>query len=379
MKILFVTHYGGFYGANKSLLTLMLLLRERYGVQPIVLLPSMGPMCERLKEESISYKVFHYYWWVNYNRGIFQWLLNKRKQLVNLTRVGGLCNLFKDNSIDLIYSNSICVNVGFFIAKRLGVPHIWQARESLVQYSLSLSLPLSKRIWASPVNRKYLLISDYMMSYYKPILPAERMARVYNGVNLPLGTRRMKENCIGKRLQIVSVGVLCEQKNQMELLKAQAVLLKRGIEVDVWLIGTEKQDYAVKLHNYVKKEGMENLVHFVGHTDDVFELLQRMNLGVVSAHDEAFGRVTVEYMLMRMPVVVSRSGANAELIEPGITGEIYHLGDVEALADAIEDYVKHPEQLETQGEVAEQKARRDFSAEKNAELIYQQIVYVVKH
>ena len=357
----------------------MLLLRERFEVQPIVLLPHDGQMCAHLEKVGIPYKVAHYYWWVNYNHGAFQWFLNKRKQLINLKRVGNLCKLFKDDSIDLVYSNSICVNVGYFIAKRLGLPHIWQARESLVQYSLSLSLPLSKRIWASPVNRKYLLISDYMMSYYKPLLPAERMARVYNGVNLPLGTRRMKGNCIGERLQIVSVGVLCEQKNQMELLKAQAVLLKRGIEVDVWLIGTEKQDYAVKLHNYVKKEGIENLVHFVGHTDDVFELLQRMNLGVVSAHDEAFGRVTVEYMLMRMPVVVSRSGANAELIEPGITGGVYHLGDVEALADAIEDYVKHPEQLETQGEAAEQKARRDFSAEKNAELIYKQIIDIVKN
>ena len=48
MTILFVTHYAGFYGANKSLLALMLLLREKYGVQPLVLLPSEGPMCSQL-------------------------------------------------------------------------------------------------------------------------------------------------------------------------------------------------------------------------------------------------------------------------------------------------------------------------------------------
>ena len=83
-------------------------------------------------------------------------------------------------------------------------------------------------------------------------------------------------------------------------------------------------------------------------------------------------------MLMRMPVVVSRSGANPELIVSGVTGEIYPLGDVEALADAIEYYIQHPEQLEIQGDAALQQAKQRFSAEKNAALIYEQIMEVVK-
>lgn len=378
MKILFVTHYGGFYGANKSLLTLMLLLRERYEVQPIVLLPHDGPMCAQLEKVGITYKVSHYYWWVNYNHGVFQWLLNKRKQIVNLTRVGDLCNLFKDDTIDLVYSNSICVNVGFFIAKRLGVPHIWQARESLVQYSLSLPLFLSKRIWASPVNRKYLLISDYMMTYYKPFLPNERMARVYNGVDLPLGVQRIKENCISGRLKIACVGVLCDQKNQMELLRALGVLMKRGVEVEVWLVGAEKKEYANRLHGFVSQSGLDELVHFTGHMDNVYPILEEMNLGVVTARDEAFGRTTVEYMLMQMPVIVSDSGANAELVDQGVTGEIYPLGDVEALANAIELYVKRPELLVIKGHAAEHKAIDAYSAGKNAELIFQQIANVIR-
>ena len=59
MIILFVTHYAGFYGANKSLYTLMLLLRERYGVKPMGLLPHNGPMCAQLEKEGIPYKVSH--------------------------------------------------------------------------------------------------------------------------------------------------------------------------------------------------------------------------------------------------------------------------------------------------------------------------------
>ena len=380
MTILFVTHYSKCYGANKSLLTLMSLLREKYGVQPVVLLPTDGPMCEQLNKDGIPYKVSHYYWWVNENHGLFQWLLNKRKQLRNYLRIAKLCRLFKGYHFDLVYTNSVCANVGVFIAKQLGVPHIWQARESLIQFTfnLSLSTSLSKHIWALPVNKKYILISDYMMDAYRQYLPNNRMVRIYNGVDLPKSVEERKKNAINGRLKVACSGIISLQKNQLELLQAQVLLRQRGIEIETYLIGSNKEDYLALLHQYVNGNQIGDLVHFVGHTDDVFGVLKDMNLGVVTARDEAFGRVTIEYMLMHMPVVVSDSGANPELIEEGKTGMIYHLGNFGQLADYIEEYVKHPELLQKQGDVAAKVAKENFSASRNAELIYEQIKKAIK-
>lgn len=375
MTILFVTHYAGFYGANKSLLTLMLLLRDNHGVQPVVLLPSVGPMCAQLEKENIPYKVSHYYWWVNYNHGTFQWLLNKRKQLINWLRIGKLCHLFSEEKPDLIYTNSVCVNVGILMAERLRLPHIWQARESLSQFSLSLSLSLvlSRHVWALPATKAHIMISDYMMDYYRPYLPNDRMVRIYNGVNLPKGIKERRLNKVNGRLKVACVGVLSDQKNQLELLQAQTLLKKRGIEIETYFIGTFKSEYLAEMQLYITEHHLEELAHMTGHTDDVFGALQEMNLGVVCARDEAFGRTTIEFMLMHMPVIVSDSGANPELIEEGKTGMIYPLDNAERLADCIEHYVKHPELLQLQGDAAAEVARKNFSAERNAELIYEQI------
>lgn len=378
MTILFVTHYGGYYGANKSLLALMVLLRECHGTQPIVLLRNRGAMCAKLEEQGIEYVVSPYYWWVNYNHGLFQWGLNKRKQWVNWRRAKRIGNQLKEKNIDLVYSNSVCVNMGFLVAKRLSLPHIWQFRESLTQFSLSLSKCLSKRFFADRTNRRYLLISDYMMSFYRPFLPHERMVRVYNGLDLPKGVTRWEENRINRRLQVACVGVICEQKNQMELLRAQCALHKRGFDIDTWFVGTcNDKDYLKSIQDYANDNGLEGMTHFVGHVDNVFDVLQKMNLGVVTAHDEAFGRVTVEYMLMKMPVIVSRSGASPELVKSGRTGFIYELGDVEALADGIECYCSSPDLLVSQGEVAFFDATERFSARSNMEHIYNQIVEVL--
>lgn len=98
-----------------------------------------------------------------------------------------------------------------------------------------------------------------------------------------------------------------------------------------------------------------------------------MNLGVVCARDEAFGRTTIEFMLMHMPVIVSDSGANPELFCVGETGDIYQYGNAEQLVDYIERYIHHPELLQIQGDAAAEYVKRIFSAERNAELIYEQI------
>lgn len=373
MIILFVTHYAGFYGANKSLYTLMLLLRERYGVKPMVLLPHNGPMCAQLEKEGIPYKVSHYYWWVNDNHGVFQWLLNKRKQVINYFRIPKLCRLFSENKPELIYTNSVCVNIGILMAEHLGLPHVWQARESLSQFSLSLSLVLSRKLWALPATKAHILISDYMMDYYRPYLPNDRMVRIYNGVDLPKGVTERTKNEINGRLKVACVGVLSNQKNQLELLRAQVLLRSRGVEIETYLYGTLKGEYLSIVRQYILENHLEDIVHIVGHTNDVFGALQNMNLGVVCARDEAFGRVTIEFMLMHMPVVVSDSGANPELITQGKTGAVYPLGKVEMLANAIENYVHHPKLLQSQGDMAAEVAKRDFSAEKNAELIYRVI------
>lgn len=375
MTILFVTHYAGFYGANKSLLTLMLLLRNNHGVQTVVLLPSVGPMCTQLEKENIPYKVSHYYWWVNYNHGAFQWLLNKRKQLINWLRIGKLCNLFSEEKPDLIYTNSVCVNIGVLVAKKMNVPHIWQYREAFKQldFRLSLSESFSRHVWAMPATKAHIMISDYMMDYYRPYLPNDRMVRIYNGVNLPKGIKERRLNKVNGRLKVACVGILSNQKNQIELLKAQHILALRGIEIETYFIGTYKSEYLAEMQLYITEHHLEELAHITGHTDDVFGALQEMNLGVVCARDEAFGRTTIEFMLMHMPVIVSDSGANPELVSNNKTGAIYHLGNAEQLADYIERYIHHPELIQIHGDAAAEYAKRDFSAERNAELIYEQI------
>lgn len=358
------------------MLALIMLLRERYDVQATMLLPHTGAMCDILEQNNIPYVVSHYYWWVNDNHGLFQKLLNKRKQLLNFCHLRRILNALGNRHFDMVYSNSVTIDVGIFIAENLQVPHIWHFRESLVQFNLSLSLSLSLSLLRRPINSAYILISQYMMDYYRPYLPADRMHCIYNGVSLPQGISRQQPNRLINHLKVVCIGVLCEQKNQLELLRAQAILYQRGVIIETFFLGSAKADYLHQMQQFIEQNRLTPYAHIMGHTDDVYTIMQDMNVGVVCAHDEAFGRVTIEEMLMRMPVVVSQSGANAELLRPGKDGVVYPLGDTEALAEALHQYVENPKLLQVQGDSAYKYATGHFSAEQNAEQIYQLITNI---
>ena len=62
MNILFITHYTALYGANKSLLTLIEGL-EKYNVNPMLVVPEFGEICEVLEKQNIPFIIQKYSRW----------------------------------------------------------------------------------------------------------------------------------------------------------------------------------------------------------------------------------------------------------------------------------------------------------------------------
>ena len=376
MTILFITHYTGLYGANRSLLTLIQLLQSRYSVLPLVLVPNNdGPLLESLRENKIHYYAMPYYMETmppRYHNIKIQW--NNIKFAFKIKK------MLQEQKIDIIYSNSVTINIGALLAFIMRVPHIWHFRESINQFGLKPTMPrlLSKLIINLPTNKRFILLSDFMVREYQHILPSSKVKRIYNGVSLPQNMNQCLSNHrMDDILQIACVGQLSSHKNQIELLRALSISKERNIHAHVHFIGVGAPGYLDEMKNFIAQHQLENMVTIHGHTNNVFAILENCNIGIVTARDEAFGRVTIEYMLMQMPVIASNSGANPELIDNESTGMIYHLGNTEELADTIQLYVNNPILLEEHGSRAYFTAIEKFSAERNAELIYKEMLKVV--
>jgi len=130
-------------------------------------------------------------------------------------------------------------------------------------------------------------------------------------------------------------GRLAHWKGQHVLLEACASLP----DVYVCLVGDAlfgESNYAEKLRRRAGQPDLAGRVHFLGFRRDVPELMTAMDLVVhTSVSAEPLGRVIIEAMMARRPVIATRAGGAAEIVEEGISGLMVLPDSVEELRSAI--------------------------------------------
>lgn len=82
-------------------------------------------------------------------------------------------------------------------------------------------------------------------------------------------------------------------------------------------------------------EPLGNLVWFAGDRSDVPALLTLMDIFILPSLGEGVSNTVLEAMSCARPVVASNVGGNPELVDPGVTGLLFPVGDSEALADSL--------------------------------------------
>ncbi|WP_312283563.1 glycosyltransferase [Candidatus Igneacidithiobacillus taiwanensis] len=123
-----------------------------------------------------------------------------------------------------------------------------------------------------------------------------------------------------------------------------------------------EMEYKHTLHKRVECEDLRGRVRFLGFRDDVPRLMRAVDAIVHSSvNPEPFGRVIIEGMLARRPVVASAAGGVLEIIEDGETGLIYPPGDCAALRAQIERLQNDPALCERLGAAGYNKAQACFS------------------
>jgi glycosyltransferase involved in cell wall biosynthesis len=166
------------------------------------------------------------------------------------------------------------------------------------------------------------------------------------------------------RFRCVIAGALLEGKGQEDGVLAMAHLREMGIKAELLIVGEGIPSYRCHLEALVSTNGLELLVTFVGRVKNASAVMRGSDAVLVCSRSEAFGRVTVEGMLARKPVIGARAGATAELIEEGVTGLLYEPGDALDLADRIQYLCNNPAVAETLGNTGHQWAEQRFTSDR---------------
>lgn len=371
MNVLYITHYSALFGANRALLEIID-MGKKNGVNPVVATLTDGEICDELKKRNIPCLVVGGYPWTTKQEvnHLIRMMKRGRNIFVNTAVVMRIVRICRNYSIDLIHTNSSVVDVGAKTAKLLKLPHIWHIREfGDIDYNLEFYFNRSRAIkFMEDYSHKIICISNTLKEYYKPYIKKNnKWEVVYDGVdfrNYVVDRKHdYKEN---ECLTILFMGLIQENKNQLELIKSVDLLCNKYNckNVHVFFCGSGNEDYIRLCKDYARNKGIMNNIEFVGNVKDVRPYLQRSDIGVTASKMEAFGRVTIEYMYAGLCVVASNCGANVEILEEG-SAVLYNFGDPNSLCKCLKELYYDVEKRKRIAETGNRNALKKYTAEIN--------------
>jgi glycosyltransferase involved in cell wall biosynthesis len=192
---------------------------------------------------------------------------------------------------------------------------------------------------------------------------------------------RAEQGISSDALVLGFVGRIVRDKGVVELLAAWESLRDQFPALHLLIVGSFEQRDAVPLG--VRQALMGDLrVHMPGRIDAsrIPSFYAAMDLLTLPTYREGFGNVLLESAAMQIPVVATSVPGCRDAVVDGVTGTLVAVGDADALAGAIRDYLLDPDLRSCHGLAGRQRVLRDFRPEAIWQALYQEYTQLLaKH
>jgi glycosyltransferase involved in cell wall biosynthesis len=200
----------------------------------------------------------------------------------------------------------------------------------------------------------------------------------------PMGVsvERFRRSCAyplrepGQPLRVFSCSRLNPGKRVEDLIEAAALLRDRGLRVDLAVGGADEREgvpYQRTLEALIARLGLQERVTLLGSLpeDGVVAQLERAHVFALASAEEALGVAIMEAMAMGLPVVVTRVGGVAELVEDGQHGYAVDPRAPEQLADALWRLSEEPAGCEAMGVRGRARVEQRFHSGVSARALHE--------
>jgi colanic acid/amylovoran biosynthesis glycosyltransferase len=183
-----------------------------------------------------------------------------------------------------------------------------------------------------------------------------------------LDDRCLKPIPVARRL--VCVGRICEQKGQLLLLQAAAILHDEGEDFELVLVGDGEMRRDAE--ETIRQRGLERRVRITGWADGerVRDEINAARCLVLPSFAEGLPVVLMEALALKRPVISTYVAGIPELVENGRCGWLVPAGDVGPLVVALREALRaSPEELEVMGAEGRRRVLERYDASKSARLL----------
>jgi len=322
MNILFPFVGDSVGGSHWSVINLFIELKTNKLINPkIVLHIADSPLSKHLDKMGINYDILP----LNNLAGQIPSLINiSFYMLFNLPLV---IKYIKNNDINIVHGNDLRVNLTWSLPVRFSsAKYVWHQRSCL-----------SNSIKWHAIR----YISDYVVSisnYVNSTLPANLNKELVECIKNPFDTKTIYDKKESREILnekypylknvfvLGYVGRLVSWKHVEDILYALQKVVHRINDigkVHLVIVGEGDINYTDKINHLISSLGLSDHVTMTGFVNNPSLILSAVDLFIASSHNEPFGRVIIESMIQRTPVLASRSGGHIETIDHNKTGLLY--------------------------------------------------------
>ncbi|MBQ0142630.1 MAG: glycosyltransferase [Prevotellaceae bacterium] len=321
MKIVYVLNNGARAGASMAFKNILPGLLAN-GVYPIVIIPEKNELYDELLQNGIKaymtrYKPNTYPRFDNITSVILFLPRIVARRIVNHIAVRRLCQELKNQEINIVHTNTSIIDIGYRIAKKLGIPHIYHIREYADEYfkhklyptdavfTKHLLSPDTYSICITKDIQKHFHLDDknYSTVIYDGVAHDESMSYIQEKEDFYIFVGRIE---YGKGIDILIDSYIKAKAEQIEL----PHLIVIGNVNDIKLYQS--------LQTKIKLAGVTNDIDFKGELNNVTEYIRRAKAVIVPSRMEGFGLVTTEAMFCHSLVVGNDIGGTKEQFDNGL-------------------------------------------------------------
>jgi glycosyltransferase involved in cell wall biosynthesis len=279
----------------------------------------------------------------------------------------------RGRSVEIIHSHKSKENVlAFLVAKRAGIPHMIRTQHGIPE------LKTLKDRLVYGLERMTLYSASHVLNGSADLgrrtarlTDAAKVKVVRNAINLeqvisPLTREEAKRN-----LGIPEDALLVGTAARLEPVKRIDLFLDAAQEIygelpNVFFIIAGEGSERDRLEHRVRGTALESKARFLGHRNDVYDIVRAMDLLLITSDHEGLPTVVLEAMALGTPVVSRRVGGISEAIDDQVTGMLVDSADASSIARACLSLLAKPGMACRFAQGARKKVVENFSAEANA-------------
>lgn len=197
---------------------------------------------------------------------------------------------------------------------------------------LMFLLPIYYDTVAARSSERIVAISPYVVRQYQ-----HRTHAPFQRIEVPIAPAFFEVGAERPGQVLFTAGNLNERKDYLTMLRALAEVRNAFPNVQLRIAGTGEPAYRQRLEDFIRKEGLQANVQFLGvlSREGMVRAYAESSLVLLSSRQETAPGIICEGMAAGRPVVATDVGGVADMVEDGVTGFVVPPGDFQALAEGV--------------------------------------------